>query len=176
MVQPRISIVVPVYNVEPYIAECVQSVMNQTYQGSMECVVVNDCGTDRSMAIAEKLIACYKGTIEFKVLHHEQNQGISVARNTGIEASTGDYVFFLDSDDTISSDCIDYLVSLMKEGEFDIAVGNHDLFGNSSSQGRGMMIVEGETMIVSGEQYLKKLLYNYQVVEAVWNKLLVFHI
>ena len=112
----KVSIIIPVYNVELYIAECLQSVMNQTYQGQLECIVVDDCGTDRSMEIVARMIAGYDGPIEFRVLHHEKNMGLSCARNTGIDAVTGDYVFFLDSDDWISYDCIDYLVSLVNKG------------------------------------------------------------
>ena len=94
MNQPSISIIVPVYNVEPYVEECIHSVMRQTYTGPMECIVVDDCGTDNSMAVVEGLIANYKGPISFKVLHHKHNRGLSAARNTGMDAATGDYYFF----------------------------------------------------------------------------------
>ena len=73
MNQPKISIIIPVYNVEPYIDECLHSVMRQTYKGPMECLVVDDCGTDKSMDVAERLIAEYDGTIEFRVFRHEKN-------------------------------------------------------------------------------------------------------
>lgn len=125
----RISVVVPVYNVEPYIAESLQSVMRQTYTGSLECVLVDDCGTDKSMEIAEKLIAEYKGSIEFRVLHHEHNRGLSAARNTGMDAATGEYVYFLDSDDWISDDCIEKLAEPLRQKEFDIVVGDYKIIG-----------------------------------------------
>ena len=75
MKQPKVSIIIPVYNVEPYIAECLRSVMRQTYDGPMECILVNDCGSDQSMEVASKLIADYNGSIEFRVLHHDTNKG-----------------------------------------------------------------------------------------------------
>lgn len=94
--QPKISIIIPVYNVAEYITECLQSVIRQTYQGEIECIIVEDCGTDNSIAVAERLIAEYRGSIEFRILHHERNRGLSAARNTGTDAATGDYIYYLD--------------------------------------------------------------------------------
>ena len=78
---PKISIIIPIYNVEEYIEECLQSVMRQTYKGEIECILVDDCGKDNSIAIAEQLIADYTGSIAFRILHHEHNRGLSAARN-----------------------------------------------------------------------------------------------
>ena len=86
-----VSIIVPVYNVAHYIEDCLRSVMRQTYKGSMECLVVDDCGTDDSMSIVERMIAEYDGPIQFKILRHEHNRGLSAARNTGTMQATGDY-------------------------------------------------------------------------------------
>lgn len=61
-----VSIIIPVYNVAPYIEDCLNSVMRQTYQGSMECLIIDDCGTDNSIAIAEQMIASYNGPIQFR--------------------------------------------------------------------------------------------------------------
>ena len=73
---PKISIIIPIYNVEEYITECLQSVMRQTYKGHIECILVDDCGKDNSISVAEHLIADYKGQIEFRILHHERNRGL----------------------------------------------------------------------------------------------------
>ena len=99
-----VSIIIPVYNVESYVEDCIRSVMHQTYDGPMECILVDDCGTDQSMAIVEKLLADYKGSIKFMVLHHEYNRGLSAARNTGVSHASGDYLMFVDSDDIIHDD------------------------------------------------------------------------
>ena len=125
---PKISIIIPVYNVEPYISECLQSVMRQTYQGSMESLVVDDCSTDKSIEIAEKLIAEYDGPIEFRMLHHKHNRGLSAARNTGVENANGDYVLFLDSDDHITDDCLDVLTGPLKEKDYDMVLAMY--YGN----------------------------------------------
>ena len=111
----KISIIVPVYNVEHYIKECFDSIAAQTYKGEIECIFVDDCGKDDSVAVLEKLIAEHKGPIQFSIVHHEQNKGLSVARNTGIHHSSGDYLYFIDSDDTITPDCIEKLTALAEK-------------------------------------------------------------
>ncbi len=107
----KVSIVIPVYNVEAYIGECVASVMAQTYHG-IECILVDDCSPDNSMKIAREMIAAYAGPVEFRLLRHERNRGLSAARNTGTDAATGGYVYYLDSDDYITPDCIEKLAAL----------------------------------------------------------------
>lgn len=109
-----VSIIIPLYNVEPYIADCLRSVMRQSYRGPIECVLVDDCGTDKTVEVAEKLISKYGGPINFMILHHEHNRGLSAARNTGTNAANGDYVYYLDSDDAISADCIELMVDVVQ--------------------------------------------------------------
>ena len=129
---PKVSIIIPVYNVEPYIEECLQSVMRQSYKGVIECILVDDCGTDNSIGVAEQRIATYNGPIDFMVLHHEHNHGLSAARNTGIEASNGEYVYFLDSDDWISDDCIERLTQPLDIERYDFVIGHYDYDGKDS--------------------------------------------
>lgn len=111
----KISIIVPVYNVEQYIKECFDSIAVQTYNGDIECIFVDDCGKDNSVAVLEKLITDYHGAIKFSIVHHEHNKGLSGARNTGIRKASGDYLYFLDSDDSITSDCIEKLTALAEK-------------------------------------------------------------
>lgn len=101
-----VSIIIPVYNVEDYVAECLQSVMAQTADCTMECIVVDDRGSDDSMAVVKRTIAEYNGPVEFRIITREVNGGLSAARNTGIRAARGRYVYFLDSDDLITEDCM----------------------------------------------------------------------
>lgn len=110
-------------------ADCLRSVMRQTYAGPMECIVVDDCDKDRSVEVAAQLIAEYKGPIVFRILRHEQNRGLSAARNTGMDAANGEYVFFIDSDDWISDDCIERLAKPLQEGKVDIVVGDYEMIG-----------------------------------------------
>ena len=125
----KISIIIPIYNVALYIADCLRSVIRQTYDGPLECVLVDDCGTDNSVGIAQKIIAEYEGPIDFRVVHHERNKGLSAARNTGMKDARGDCLFFLDSDDWISDDCIEKLTQPLQQKEFDIVVGNYETVG-----------------------------------------------
>jgi len=107
----KVSIIIPVYNVGPYIKRCLESVVNQFYS-DIECILVDDCGKDNSIEMARLFIEKYNGPVEFVIAHHQQNKGLSAARNTGITISRGEYVFFLDSDDAITPDCIETLVAL----------------------------------------------------------------
>ena len=129
----KISVIIPIYNVEPYVERCLRSVMVQTYKGLLECILVDDCGMDRSMDVAMEYINGNVNdnyNIEFVFLHHERNRGLSAARNTGMAVATGDYLFFLDSDDEISADCIEKLTSPLKEEQYDLVVGNIHTIGN----------------------------------------------
>ena len=90
MKKMKVSIIVPIYNVEKYVVNCIQSVMNQTYTGCIECILVDDYSPDDSIKLIENELKRYDGNVVFKILHHERNRGLSGARNTGIKASTGD--------------------------------------------------------------------------------------
>ncbi len=110
----KVSIIIPVYNVAHYIMRCLQSVEAQTYP-EIECLLIDDCGKDNSMLLVNKFIGKYKGIIHFSIIQHQQNQGLSAARNTGMKAATGEYIYFLDSDDAITPDCIKVLTDLAKK-------------------------------------------------------------
>lgn len=121
----KISIIIPIYNVEPYILECLQSVANQTMQDGLECILVDDCGTDGSVLIVEEFIKNYHGIIQFSLIHHQENAGLSAARNTGIYAAKGEYVYFLDSDDTIVAHTMELMWSfIQKYGYVDLVQGS----------------------------------------------------
>ena len=130
MSSPRVSIIIPVYNVGPYVEDCIRSVMRQTYAGPMECIMVDDWGTDNSMEIVERLIFEYNGPISFNILHHTHNRGLSAARNTGMDAASGDYLFFLDSDDILTDDCINLLVKPLGTEWYDMVLGDIEVCNN----------------------------------------------
>ena len=109
-----ISIIIPVYNVQDYIAECLSSVAKQTYTEGVECLIVDDCGTDESIALAEDFLSSYRGEIRFRIIKHAHNKGLSAARNTGIRNANGKYVLFVDSDDTIYADCLESFMEVAK--------------------------------------------------------------
>lgn len=80
-----LSIIIPVYNVEKYIGRCIHAILTQDVAGAnVECILVNDCTPDNSMRIANDILDAYHGPIRFTVLQHQENKGLSAARNTGI--------------------------------------------------------------------------------------------
>ena len=107
----KISIVIPVYNVSNYIERCLRSVINQIYNGEIECIIVDDASPDNSINICESIIKQYNGNIHFHIIHHKTNMGLSSARNTGTKNATGQFIFYLDSDDFISPNCIENNIS-----------------------------------------------------------------
>ena len=121
-----ISIIVPVYNVGEYIEDCFASIVGQTYQGPMDCLFIDDCGSDSSVQILERLIKGYDGPINMRLLHHDRNMGLSAARNTGITQSKGDYLFFLDSDDKLYPNSIASLSdAAAEENQPDMILGGY---------------------------------------------------
>lgn len=105
-----ISVIVPVYNVEKYLEECLDSIQNQTYS-NIEVILVNDGSTDKSKDICERYC---KEDMRFKLIN-QANQGQSVARNNGVAASAGEFIAFVDSDDIIRHDYLEELIRYMSE-------------------------------------------------------------
>ena len=171
MNQPSVSIIVPVYNVEPYVEDCIRSVMRQTYTGPMECIVVDDCGTDNSIEVVEKLIAEYDGPISFKILHHEHNRGLSAARNTGMDEANGEYLFFLDSDDWLSDDCIEKLISpIISDPAIEIVQGNTIRVPEKRFDTFPIKILLEH--VCSNSEVRSSFFQKAQFIVYVWNKLI----
>ncbi|TWP25145.1 glycosyltransferase family 2 protein [Apibacter muscae] len=103
---PLITVSIPIYNCEKYIERCIGSVLRQTYS-NIEILLIDDKGIDSSLHIIKKIQAEYPTKI--RIIEHSKNLGLSIVRNTGIDNAKGEYIFFLDSDDEISSDCIQKL-------------------------------------------------------------------
>jgi glycosyltransferase involved in cell wall biosynthesis len=119
---PKVSVIIPFYNVEDYIDECIQSVLKQTYE-NLEIILIDDCSTDGTRRIVEEY-ALYNSNI--KILAHTQNQGLGPARNTGVKNANGDYLFFLDSDDFLHKNAIQTLLTKAKEIQMEIVIGCAD--------------------------------------------------
>jgi len=115
-----VSILVPVYGTEKYIEKCVRSILDQTYP-NIEIVIVNDCTPDNSMKIIRDVMAAYPNRVnDVKIVNHTVNQGIAGSRNDCIDAASGDFLFFLDSDDWIDLETIETLVDKQHETNADI--------------------------------------------------------
>ena len=117
-----ISIVVPIYNVENYLRQCLDSISEQTYK-NFECILINDGSTDNSKQIAEEFLLDSR----FRYFEKE-NGGVSSARNLGIECSGGTYITFIDADDWVDSDYLEVLYNALIDENADISVSTYKRF------------------------------------------------
>lgn len=115
---PLVSVIVPIYNVEKYLKSCIDSILAQSYK-NYEVILVDDGSPDHSGEICDD----YKERFDCIKVIHQNNQGVSAARNNGVIVSEGDYITFIDPDDTITEDYIEYLVSLILKYHAQISVG-----------------------------------------------------
>lgn len=123
-----VSVIVPVYNVKPYLNECIESIVKQSYR-NLEIILVDDGSNDGSSEICD-LWPLRDDRI--RVIHQE-NRGLSGARNSGIDASTGDYILFVDSDDLVGTDLVAHCIEVMSQTDSDVCVFR---FNNVSENGK----------------------------------------
>lgn len=116
--EAKISIIVPIYNVEKYLEKCINSILSQTYK-NIEVLLIDDCSTDKSGQIAEQFA---KIDNRCKYIKREKNGGPAAARNLGIKVSTGEYLAFIDSDDWCSQFFAEHMLKLATEEDYDIVV------------------------------------------------------
>ena len=160
----EVSLIIPVYNVESYIEKSLLSALNQSFD-SIEYVLIDDCGTDNSMDIVRKVINNHARKQNVFIYKHAENQGLSVARNTGMQKATGEYIYFMDSDDEITSDCIELHYNAIKRSGADFTVGFIKLMGATSKH-----IVNHDFGILNRPNILSAFLKG-QFIETAWNKL-----
>ena len=120
---PLVSILIPVYGVEKYIERCARSLFEQTY-ANLEFIFVDDRIPDHSIQLLENVLTMYPHRLkQVKIIKHSKNEGIAVVRNTAISNATGDFIFFVDSDDYIETDTISALVNEQNLTNADIVSG-----------------------------------------------------
>ena len=119
---PLVTISIPIYQCENYIINCLKSVVSQTYQ-NLEILLVDDLGNDDSMLLVEDFVQ-KNLHLNFKILKNKKNSGLSVVRNVGIDNAQGKYIFFLDSDDEITPDCISKMVEIAEREQVEMVCGN----------------------------------------------------
>lgn len=127
----KISIIFPIYNVANYVRESLLSALNQDFK-SIEFILVNDCSTDNSMDVVSHVVCKSNRATDIRIINKDKNGGLSEARNTGMEYATGDYCYFMDSDDEISSDSISLLYEKAINTDADLVVANFKLVGAKS--------------------------------------------
>lgn len=121
---PKISVIVPCYNQEIYLEECLKSILEQTFQ-DFEIICINDGSTDNSQIILEKYA---KQDSRIKIIK-QNNQGVVLSRNNAIKIAKGKYIYPLDADDKIAPTCLKKLYTIMKEGIYDVVYSQTEFFG-----------------------------------------------
>lgn len=153
-VNMKLSIIVPVYNVEQYIAKCLESCLQQDLRSDeFEILVVNDGTPDNSVAIVEK----YAQTASNIRLVHRPNGGLSAARNTGLKEALGEYVWFVDSDDWITPNCLGELVDTLQKGQLDCLCVNLQLVYEDGKIAPYHIAHEKSGRIYCGQDFIAKV-------------------
>lgn len=160
---PKISIVIPVYNVEKYISSCLESVLGQTFR-DFEVIAVDDGSLDGSGRILDEFAKKDSRVIPV----HKQNAGVAAARNTGIEKARGEWLYFIDSDDMISEDYLEGLYNTAVETGSDVAAARNTLYywGENDKRNYNVICRQEGVAEISAKTVAKRIT---QVV--VWNKL-----
>lgn len=161
-----ISVIVPVYNIEQYVEECVDSIVNQTYR-NLEIILVDDGSTDCSGEICDRLAA----EDERIIVIHKQNGGLSSARNAGLDIAKGEWIGFVDGDDYIEITMYQELLQVAKKFHAPLAIGTYKEFpvenGIQYGYNKKTEVLEGDTLIKS---YVM-MNGEYQLSPAVWTRL-----
>lgn len=168
-----LSIIIPIYGVEKYIEECLDSIISQECEGiDLECILIDDCTPDNSMTVVSKKLQEYHGGINFIIKHHDINRGHCAARNTGLKYASGDYVLFVDSDDILAPKALQSLYEELNKTnvcEVDVIMGN----AYDRMDKRCIMDFDDDTSFLienNKEEALRKLL-SRELFHTSWNKL-----
>ncbi|GHT75973.1 hypothetical protein FACS189413_00490 [Bacteroidia bacterium] len=164
----KISIIIPIYNVEQYIERCLLSALNQSYS-NIEYILVDDASPDNSMEIAATLLENHPRREAVKTARHSGNRGLSAARNTGVKAATGDYLFFMDSDDALPPDSLEILAALVQNQTVDFVIGEIQVIGNKRNAYPLLLLKDG---FYQGNSLIFNAFLNKQWYEMAWNKLI----
>lgn len=136
---------------------------------NIECIVIDDCSPDNSMAIVQEVISKYKGPIRFVILRHEINHGLSAARNNGIMQACGDYVMFIDSDDYLLRGSIQYFLdNIILFPEVDMLMGNV----KDCKSGKTMITQIKEPWLIDDPDIFFSRMLHHQIYLYAWNKLI----
>jgi glycosyltransferase involved in cell wall biosynthesis len=161
MLQPKISIIVPVYNVENYIAKCIESIINQSYT-NLEIIIINDGSNDKSGEICNY----YSKKDNRIILIHKEHQGVALARNNALDIASGDYIGWVDSDDWIAPDMFDTLYKNAVTYDADISMCNFYYVRENgelspySNENEGIKILEGDYKIAHNIRLNNNVLWN----------------
>jgi glycosyltransferase involved in cell wall biosynthesis len=166
--QIKVSIIIPVYNVEKYLEECLLSAINQDYEYT-EIIVINDGSTDHSAEVIESYKSKYPAIIDIKT----KNQGLSAARNQGLDLATGDYILFLDSDDWFEATTVSKCVEAIIKSNLDIVLFSAKPFIDGEPNGEtkldkqyGRIPALNGKVLTSAHYFSEVLALNNYIVQA----------
>lgn len=164
---PKVSILVPIYGTEKYIARCAESLFQQSYN-NIEFIFVNDCTKDDSMVILEKIIDKYFAKrSSIKIINHERNKGLAGARITALANASGEYVMHVDSDDFLPSDSVQTLVEIARKNNYDIISGSFQFYSD------GRFLTKQEPFEGTRNSYIKCLISRLGIVpNNIWGHLI----
>lgn len=158
----KISIIVPVFNSAKWLNKCIDSIIEQTYN-NIEIILIDDGSTDNSPEICDEYA---KRDSRIRVIH-KKNEGVSIARNTGIDTSTGEYIKFVDSDDWIEKDCCEKLVNIIEKESVDLVICGLNVFQNNKLLRNPHL----ENKKIDIREGFKEYKYINKIFAAPWNKL-----
>lgn len=165
-----ISIIIPIYNVERYILDCLTSIKKQTYK-EIEVICIDDCGTDSSINLVKEFIK-ENPDMNVRIINHEYNQGLSVARNTGISVATGQYTMFLDSDDMLVQDSIKKIIPILETNNLDILDCEIiEIYEKKEITLNLSVCKKPNTKIITGKEFYVEMIKSNNYVPVVWNKI-----
>ena len=161
-----ISILIPVFNVEPYVKRCVESIVNQEFSGSYEIILVDDCSTDSSYSVLLELQAKY-GQEKIKIERHSQNKKLSQARLTGFLAARGKYIWNVDSDDWIEKGALQELYNITLKNDVDVVLFNAQY--HDGQVGKTM-----DSSVLESRVYSEEEIASFQpwFISSIWRKLI----
>ncbi|OWK97550.1 glycosyl transferase family 2 [Kaistella haifensis DSM 19056] len=169
MRSPLVTISIPIFKCEEFLERCLDSVRSQTYP-NIEVILINDQTPDRSVEFAEKYIL-ENGLVNWRILHLEQNSGLSVVRNKGIDTASGKYLFFLDSDDTITEDCIATLVGISENTGAEMTMSQLECEKSDTGEKNICITITTDYELLEGNELIFKEFSDGKLVTYAVNKL-----
>lgn len=170
MTSPSISIIIPMYNTQLYIASCIESIITQDILLNIECIIIDDCSTDNSYQVAfEALSKSNKKNINFHLIRNQMNKGVSYSRNKGLELSKGKYIFFMDSDDLLPTNALSTLYEGFTDENIIIVSGMVLALKENYYTHRKEWLISQKIKLYKNDFFISKILCS--TCNAVWNKL-----
>lgn len=169
-----VTISIPLYNTQEWISRAILSVFNQTYQ-DFELLLIDDCGNDDTIKIAEQLIANHKLGYKARIISHSCNKSLGTVRNTSIDEAKGNYILFLDGDDELVPTCLETLVSYVTLHPYDFVAGSAECRSNDGIVDKISTIYNGYNLkdieLLNQDKIVDETLIQCNIYIPIWNKL-----